>query len=826
MTRRDLIFRVFVSSTFSDLIAERNALQEKTFPELREYCRERGARFQAIDLRWGVSQEAALDQQTMNICFEELARCQEMSPKPNFIVLLGNRYGWRPLPAQIPAEEFEAILDCIPAAERPLLVTGELLPAWRDGVTVKWLGWYRKDFNAVPAEYVLQPRTIDFPQNVSEDDKRRIGKQEAEDWDECQTAMRALLEAGIDQLGWAKDDARRQRYQRSATHQEMEHGALHTGLDAENHVFAYFREITEAPTDGSAAGFIDTGRDKDDLLALKVEIGGDPENDIQGHLPDGHIYRYDARWQEGQPKSDLDALCDRVREDLQRIIDAELKTFQHMSELEREKEAHREFAQERSCHFVGRQDVLDRISDYLTDPQDNLPLVIHGVSGCGKTALMARAWLTLSSAENAAARFIGATPASADLRTLLRSVCEQLGIESPPSDMNELVKAFRGRLAGPEEGDAKAAESGGAIVFLDALDQLNPADNARMLYWLPRKLAPGVKLVISVLESDPQGEERTQRDDPFDLARRIWPDRFVKVGLLSADDGEALLKIWLGGVGRTLQEDQAAEVLTKFARNGRPLYLKVAFEEARRWRSWEGLPDGAAGLSDSVEGLLADMLHRLEQPRHHGRLFAERALSSIAAAKNGLTEDELLDVLSAGEEDGIMADYLRRNPESPKVDRLPVVIWSRLRADLKPYMAERRADGATVMNFYHGQVGEAVRARYLAEADSRLAAHVRLGNYFHGLDYWAESLEAQRARAKRLPPTPRPANVRKVVELPYHCLEAAKLGGKDDPKSKYWDTVSNLLTDWQFLEAKAEADPNFQEQESVEPSPVTGEAKP
>jgi len=52
MPRRDLIFRVFVSSTFSDLIDERNALQEKTYPKLRDYCKNRGARFQAIDLRW------------------------------------------------------------------------------------------------------------------------------------------------------------------------------------------------------------------------------------------------------------------------------------------------------------------------------------------------------------------------------------------------------------------------------------------------------------------------------------------------------------------------------------------------------------------------------------------------------------------------------------------------------------------------------------------------------------------------------------------------------------------------------------------------------
>jgi len=37
----------------------------------------------------------ALDQQTMEICLREIERCQKTGIKPNFIVLLGKRYGWR-----------------------------------------------------------------------------------------------------------------------------------------------------------------------------------------------------------------------------------------------------------------------------------------------------------------------------------------------------------------------------------------------------------------------------------------------------------------------------------------------------------------------------------------------------------------------------------------------------------------------------------------------------------------------------------------------------------------------------------------------------------
>ena len=71
MTTNNRTFRIFVSSTFSDLVAERNALREHVFPRLRELCQRHGASFQAIDLRWGVSEEAALDQQTMRICWRK-----------------------------------------------------------------------------------------------------------------------------------------------------------------------------------------------------------------------------------------------------------------------------------------------------------------------------------------------------------------------------------------------------------------------------------------------------------------------------------------------------------------------------------------------------------------------------------------------------------------------------------------------------------------------------------------------------------------------------------------------------------------------------------
>jgi len=47
--------RVFISSTFRDMHAERDHLVRFIFPRPRDLAVAHGCRFQAFDLRWGVS---------------------------------------------------------------------------------------------------------------------------------------------------------------------------------------------------------------------------------------------------------------------------------------------------------------------------------------------------------------------------------------------------------------------------------------------------------------------------------------------------------------------------------------------------------------------------------------------------------------------------------------------------------------------------------------------------------------------------------------------------------------------------------------------------
>ena len=82
--------RVFISSTFADMNAERDALTV-VFPQIKELCEKRGVIFVPLDLRWGITENAAKRGRVLDTCMREIDQS-----RPFFIGLVGNRYGWVP----------------------------------------------------------------------------------------------------------------------------------------------------------------------------------------------------------------------------------------------------------------------------------------------------------------------------------------------------------------------------------------------------------------------------------------------------------------------------------------------------------------------------------------------------------------------------------------------------------------------------------------------------------------------------------------------------------------------------------------------------------
>jgi len=481
--RESITFRVFVSSTFQDFVLERNALQREVWPKLQKLCMRHGARFQAIDLRWGISEQASREQQIMQICSEEIRRCQEVTPRPNFIVLLGDRYGWRPAPEAIPQGKFDVIRPRLSDEDRALVE-----------------GWYALDENALPPEYCLLPRA----------------GLEYESWIDIEADLHRILLADAEAAGLSEEAM--VKFERSATEQEIIAGALQANP---SNAFAYRREIEGLPNDERAKDFIDLEDSARDPEAERLL--NDLRQRLTDHFPEGHHHEIETRWDgEGLSQEHVKRLCGLVYEDLERAIPEEIGKLAAVDPPEQEIAQHAKFAKDRARHFVGRYVLRARIGNYVAHGGGH-PLVVHGTSGSGKSALMAEVLEHIPDGATVIARFIGATPASTQLHSLLRGLCEQIhrefglatleeqwreqqrsvprseGEEPPqnpyevPADPKKLTRAFE-RFVGAVPEDREL------VIVLDALDQLSPEGSAHSLRWLPWELPENVRILTSVLE--------------------------------------------------------------------------------------------------------------------------------------------------------------------------------------------------------------------------------------------------------------------------------------------------------------------------------------
>ncbi len=688
MPQQTKVFRVFVSSTFTDMKLERYILQRITFPKLERFCEANGARFQAVDLRFGVSAESQMDQKTLQICLNEIERCQKISPKPNFIILLGEKYGWQPIPEIIPEDEMMQILNTLPDDKRKLVNR-----------------WYLNDQNAVPPEFILQPRNDELREYSS--------------WEPIEKELRNLLRNSVEELNFRPE--KKIKYFASATHQEIIKGALDLPKEIESpdrHVFAFSRTIKRMPYDKSAKGFIDLNDEGPDLKSGK-EIEA-LKSHLKERLGEGHFVEYQGEWKNGTlfiDNRDLLKFGDDVYNKLEAIIKVQLKETIDKDELLYEIKLHNKFKAQLTEHFYGRNETLRQLQDYLYTNSENSICVLTGNSGSGKSSVMAEFVNEIEAGMKDAVivtRFIGTTSRSTNIISLLESVCRQVagsfdttiealageGREKSLHDINGMSEIFKecltlGRRDKP------------VFIFLDALDQLSETDNALSFYWIPQTLPENSKMVVSVIS---------------DHNTRLGSHKDIDLPVLPEKEASVILNRWLSVAKRTLLTEQKNELLDKFKVTGLPLFLKLAFEQAKKWNSYMEKSD--CELPYDVNGIINKFINLLE--KEHNMDFVRDVICLMLCGRyQGLAENEILEIFAFDE--GLWNQFLERTHEDHRDElrqmkemmkkkkkwmKLPVAVWSRLYLDLEPYLTERDADGVPIITFFHRKFNEVLRERY------------------------------------------------------------------------------------------------------------------
>ena len=677
-----------------------------------------------IDLRWSITEEQAHNDQVLDLCLNQIDEC-----RPFFLGLLGERYGWVP--------------QSLPGGDSKHGWTQHHSGRSVTELEIRWGVLLKPEMRDHGIFFFRNPA---FMADVPEAKKAEMSAEGPE------------------------SAAKQQRLK-----EEIRQAQLPIPLVENYHCrFAGLR--------------INWGLARFDLNAadqqLLEAVAGDGLVDtVEYDQLDGRLRQIVEKYGTVY-LSELDEFGGQVQERLWKAIHTELELGEAPAEetevdpLAEEQGYHERFMESRVRVYVGRQQLQNELASFASADGET-PCLVTGPSGSGKSAALARFVLTYSAAHPemlVIPHFVGASPASTSLRTMLHRFCSLLKREcgfddEVPPDTNSLITLFRQFLE-------KIPDDRRVLLVIDALNQLDVAENAQQLHWLPWKLQKHVKLTTSCI-ADPGKEEPVLR------AFQHRQHHAISVEPLTHDERFQIVHEVPSLSAKSLDPRQVQELLENPATMN-PLFLLVALEELRGFGSYEQLHRRIELLpreGETVTEIFRQVIKRLEDEFDREAVYA--VLTLLASARRGLSDRELLDIVEGKEVD------IDRSTS----DLFPIV------RQLRPYLQHR----GMLWDFFHRNLFKAVREQYLLDEAAQSAAHARLGEYFASQDYFLESLEEQRARAKRLPPTPRPANVRKVDELPWQLLQVAKLSGKDDPQSPHWDAIADLFTDLHFLEAKAEA---------------------
>lgn len=734
MPNNSKTFRLFLSSTFNDMRAERDKLQKEVFPKLREYCDRYGFSFQPIDLRWGVSREAGNDQKTMQICIDEVKRCKD-ALTPHFAIMLGERYGWIPLPAQVEANEFEQVKEVV-------------LDKFRDDKKVKeYLElWYKKDENSIPVEYQLQPKLT--PEH-----------QDCNYWGDVENTLRnAFKEVVENELKDKLTDAQKSKYIKSATEQEIAEGLFENVENKEN-IYFYSRNFTNIDSMSQDEFATLEQKDKEYRKELEQYNKNNPkekkaayeitvkhfsdfknftensldedirpfhqklQNKIKDSIPQENYKEYNLtldtnlpRTQDSVTKNYLKQFCkdfhDTIFASMKKEIDRVKKLEQNKQKIELNSQE--EFMKEKSNIFVGREEFLSQIDSYITSDESNAPLVIYADSGSGKSALMAKVISDtkdkhIDENTNLIYRFIGTSELSNSPISFLKSIYTQLTSneelkticseyisenelqeDTVLSDEKELSKMLANLIENYPTDDGKKL-----IFFIDALDQFIIKDK---LDWLPRTINNNTKIIISTLPDTYQGIDYLPR------LKQKYKDEsnYLFLEAFNSDEASSMIDAYLKSFNRTLTKEQKDKVLEAFIQSGSPLYLKILLEEASQWASYTKLESKDYNYPKELDKLIARLFNRLHTHSHHSLPLINYAFSYIACSKDGLPEPELFDILS--QEKNIMDDV--SNEFYPRPQRLPTAVWARLFSQMSNYLSVKEVDGMDQISFFHRKFNE------------------------------------------------------------------------------------------------------------------------
>lgn len=571
--------RIFISSTFRDMMQERELLIKRIFPQLHHWCKERQIEMTEVDLRWGITEQEAKEGKVVEICLNEIDKS-----RPYFIGILGERYGW--VPNDVDVNKQKRLMETYP-----------------------WL---------------------------------------AED-----------IKHGL-----------------SITDMEMQYGVLRCP-QLKGHAFFYIKNKE----------FMDVNeqnqQSEEEITKLKQ---------LKEAVKSQNLYPY-------REYGNLQELGNFVLNDLKAVIEQEFPDLDIPDELQKARLDHISFINSRTGVYIKNQQMFTLLEQHVIE--DTKPLVLAGVSGTGKSALLSN-WIVehnkLNTEQYFLFHFCGCNSESADTQQMLKRLLEEINEhfslnQKIPFDLHEMAEALPYFLA-------KTSGFGKWILVIDALNQLS----TESLDWLPVDFPTYIRVIVST----------TQGKVLEELKTRNW--KIVEVPLLNKNQKTELINNYLQQFSKKLDGRIAKKIAdSKMTENA--LVLRTLLDELRLFGLHEGLSEQVKAFTHvrSEENFFGMILKRFEiEYLDRNQQIIKEMLTILWASKKGLSEREILEILN-----------------------IPRILLSQLLSELDGHLITLGG----LLCFSHSYMRNAIERRYLLSNKAKILVHQKLAAYFENKPYDLRSLE-------------------------------------------------------------------------------------
>lgn len=824
--------KIFISSSFIDMHAERDYLIKKVFPELEEWCEKYKIHLSTIDLRWGVPEDAPQDS-TIEKCLLNIDES-----RPFFLCFLAQRRGWIPDFDKDISEDTKKRYNDIAKYESRSATEMEIEHALLRPL---------KDFmvntkDNTPKEHLPTTHSLFFIRDksslndITDAQKRVYTNYELVDVEkgefDVETAKFVNLSDETKKIIEETDKASQDIIDDVIKRKKME-----DQLPDEDKNKVHI-EITKYTGDW------DTTKEIPAIEALTSKVGDKVvkryvNDEWKGRLTNfkeiKENYENISLTEESEDiESKIDrplneVIIEQLKKQLRLEFPENFEEVEFSSEEERilydELNQQDNFAYLNSEGYIEIKNDIDILSKYVEDEDENRICLVSSDAGFGKTMLLANfANMLEVKSENEQnqktvyKRFCGASNLSSKAFLLWDTIIKESRIDEDddfkaPSNIDELKKSIKDILD-------RISRKGKSVIIIDAVNQM--PDGLEMLKWLPAPETSNLKIIISCKEDDEDEyyarklksiKNRDAFCDYFeeghedDLGKDYKNYSFKLKALEDCENEKTkIIKSYLKNYLKELDKEDI-KTICGFEASKNPLFLKVLLSELRVFASFEKLKDEIQEFikNDFEENPDSDnkgspktafnhVLERLERDEEfaEGEPLVPLIFSLLANARVGLSRDELTAIIKA--QTGLDEEYIRDT------------INLNLR-QVKQFMA--RKEGRD--DFFYESFKLAAQERY---SESHILRNEYLKSYFTDgsgelininallADYFLKDALGSDGEDYNF----KGENIRSYDELPYHINESRDFDRLKKVLSSYsfiknkleFSDINNLIVDYQF----------------------------